>query len=103
MINLDPTRGREQAGPRPALVISSDGLNSLPADLAIIVPGTTRDKRIRTHVRVDPPEGSVQLPTFFMPEHVRSVSRDRFDTRWGRVSDRTLKEVTDRLRLVLEM
>jgi mRNA interferase MazF len=36
-INLDPTLGREQAGTRPALVLSVDKFNHGPADLLIVL------------------------------------------------------------------
>ena len=41
LVDLDPTRGREQAGKRPALVISTNEFNGSPADLVVIVPITS--------------------------------------------------------------
>ena len=40
-LNLDPTRDHEQAGSRPALVISVDTFNHGPADLVVILPVTS--------------------------------------------------------------
>lgn len=42
MVDLSPTRGREQAGMRPALVLAVDKFNHGPADLVIVVPLTNR-------------------------------------------------------------
>jgi len=38
LADLDPTRGHEQAGRRPVLVVSDDIFNRGPADLVIILP-----------------------------------------------------------------
>ena len=35
-VDLDPVRGHEQAGTRPALVVSVDEFNEGPADLVVI-------------------------------------------------------------------
>lgn len=94
LINLDPTLGHEQGGTRPGLVISANMMNHGPADLAIVIPITTRDKRISTHVRVDPPEGGLQDVSFIKTEDVRSVSiSKRFIKRWDTVEASTLQQV----------
>ena len=38
-VNLNPTKGREQAGTRPVLVLSADAVNALPL-VATVVIGT---------------------------------------------------------------
>jgi mRNA-degrading endonuclease toxin of MazEF toxin-antitoxin module len=38
LVDLNPTQGHEQAGIRPAVVISTDLLNHGPADLVIVAP-----------------------------------------------------------------
>jgi mRNA interferase MazF len=40
LADLDPVRGREQAGRRPILIVSVDGFNQSKAGLAIVVPLT---------------------------------------------------------------
>src|SRR4051812_22291191 len=74
LMDLNPTRGREQAGVRPFLILSVDPFNRGPAELLIGIPLTTKDRRIRTHVSVDPPEGGLTERSFAMVEAVRSVS-----------------------------
>jgi mRNA interferase MazF len=99
--DLDPTIGREQAGRRPAAVISVDQLGAGPSELAIIVPLTTSDHGARLHVPIEPPEGGVRGPSFAMPEMVRSVSRRRLVERWGRLSPATTDEIRRRARLLV--
>lgn len=101
MVNLNPTLGREQAGMRPALVASVDPFNHGPADLVVVLPITSKDKRIPLHVAVDPPEGGLTTRSFVKCEDVRSISRQRLTRKLGAVDAATMKEVEDRLRIVL--
>jgi len=101
MVNLSPTVGREQAGTRPALVISVDELNHSAADLVITLPITTRDKKIRSHVAVDAGEGGLRSRSFVKCEDIRSISRRRLEHRLGSVSPGIMAAVEDRLRILL--
>jgi len=100
-VDLDPTRGREQAGRRPGVAISVDQLGGGPSELAIMVPLTSTDHRQRLHVPIDPPNGGVRQRSYAMPEMVRSVPRDRLVERWGMVDDVTLVEIARRVRLLI--
>ena len=102
-VDLDPARGHEQAGTRPALVISVDEFNGGPADLVVLLPITTREKGIPFHVRVDPPEGGLKAVSFIKCEDVRSISKERLARRLGRVLPRTIAEVEFRLRVLLKL
>ena len=101
LIDLDPTRGHEQAGTRPALVVSVDPFNQTPLGLAVVVPITSRAKEFPLHVRIDPPEGGLQVTSFAKCEDVRSVARERLTKPLGRVSPAVLGQVEQRLRMLL--
>jgi mRNA interferase MazF len=103
VVDLDPTLGREQAGRRPALVVSASAFNAGPADLVVVVPLTASDRRIPLHVRIEPPEGGVRETSFAMTEMIRSVSRRRLATRWGAVQASTMRVVEDRIRVLLDL
>ena len=103
VVNLNPTRGHEQAGIRPALVVSADGFNRGRANLVIVVPLTSTARGVPLHVQVDPPEGGVRETSYVMCEAVRSISSDRLERAWGAVSPSTLATVEDRLRVVLDL
>jgi mRNA interferase MazF len=102
-VELDPVRGHEQGKVRPCLVISFDRFNKGPAGLAVILPITSTDRGIPLHVRVIPPEGGLSSESFIMCEMIRSVSTERLTKLWGRVSARVLRDVEDRLRLLLNL
>jgi mRNA interferase MazF len=103
MIDLDPTRGHEQAGHRPGLVISADAFNAGPAGLVIVLPLTSKRKAVRSHVPVDPPEGGLRQQSFIKCEDVRSVALERLSKRLGRVAPATLEAVEFRLRILMEL
>jgi mRNA interferase MazF len=102
-VNLNPTRGHEQAGQRPALVVSVDIFNHGPAGLVVVLPVTSVDKGIPLHVRVNPPEGGLTQRSFIKIEDVRSVSTERLRDLQGVVSASTMSLVEQRLRVLLQL
>jgi mRNA interferase MazF len=103
LVDFDPTRGREQAGKRPALIVSTNGFNKSAAELVVLIPITSKAKQVVWHVPVQPPEGGVKTTSFIMCEAVRSASNARLIQRWGAVSAATLDEVEDRLRILFDL
>jgi mRNA interferase MazF len=97
---LNPVEGHEQAGRRPCLVVSVDQLGTGPSGLAIIVP-VTRPERTALDVRIEPPEGGLDAPSFAQPYQVRAISRARLQRRRGRVRPATLAEVVGRVSLLI--
>ncbi len=103
LVDLNPVRGRDQAGTRPGLIVSADPFNHGPPGLVILVPITTRERGIPLHVRVEAGEGGLRETSFAKCEDVRSVSVTRLARRLGRVGATTLDEVEDRLRILLNL
>jgi len=101
LADLNPVRGHEQAGKRPCLVISADLFNQGVSGLVVVLPVTSKDKGIPFHLKVEPPEGGVKMPSFIKCEDVRSISVERLEKRWGTVSSETLALVEDRLRILM--
>jgi len=102
-INLDPVLGREQGGTRPALVISVDRFNQGPADLVVVLPITSKDKKQPIHVALEPPEGGLPVRSFVKCDDVRSISKQRLKRRLGGVAPSTMREVESRLRVLLDL
>jgi len=101
LVNLNPSRGHEQAGVRPGLVVSVDPFNHGPAGLVVLLPLTSIGKGIPFHVELNPPEGGVKVKSFIKCEDIRSVAKERLSRRWGRVSGSTFAAIEDRLRILL--
>jgi mRNA interferase MazF len=103
LVDLNPTRGHEQGGRRPGLVVSVDLFNQGPAGLVIVIPITTKEKGIPLHVEIKAPEGGLTKRSFIKSEDIRSVSRERLVQRLGQVARSTLDAVEDRLRILLNL
>lgn len=111
-VNLDPTRGREQAGRRPVLVVSADAINRQPL-VATVVVGTKSSNVPRdypTNVRVTARETGLPEDTLFLCFQLRSLDPSRFlepKTRRpnlaGVMPPSRMREVDEALRLVLGM
>ena len=103
LADLNPTRGHEQAGRRPVLVVSEDVFNGGPAGLAIVLPMTTTLRNIPSHVPVAPPEGGLKSRSAILCDAVRSVAIERLVVRWGAVERQTMAAVEDCLRILLRL
>lgn len=101
LADLNPTRGHEQAGQRPVLVISEDAFNKGMAGLVIVLPITSTYRGVPSHVPIKPPEGGTKNPSVILCEAVRSIAKERLVSRWDKVSSVTLAAVEDRLRILM--
>jgi len=62
LFDPDPVKGNEIGKKvRPALVVSNNLMNRGPSGLIIVVPITSKDKRIPSHIRINPPQGGFKL------------------------------------------
>jgi mRNA interferase MazF len=103
LVNLDPTLGREQAGTRPALIISENLFNQSYADLIIVIPITSKQKNIRSHVLIAKDEGGLTMESYAKCEDVRSISKQRLLKRLGQVSRQTMEQVEEKLRFLMAL
>jgi mRNA interferase MazF len=88
---LDPSTGREQAGRRPAVVVSSDGYLDVFTTLLVVVPVSRTDRGWPHHV---PLSGVAGLgKSFAITEQPRTISRERVGDAIGQVDDRCLAEI----------
>lgn len=105
-VDLDPTRGREQAGKRPVLVVSSDRVNKLPLVVAVVAGtnGNNLPNDFSTNVRLSPSETGLPMETVFMCFQIRALDQDRFPPKLaGKVSEEVMEIVDEALRLCLEL
>jgi len=103
-VNLNPVKGREQAGHRPVLVLSIDAINKLPLVVTVVVgtKGANISRDYPTNVRVNSAESGLPMETVFLCFQVRSLDPKRFsDKPAGRVSGETLRQIEDTVRYCL--
>ena len=111
-VDLRPTKGREQTGKRPVLVVSADAINRQPLVITVIV-GTkaaniTRD--YPTNIRVSREETGLTIDTVFLGFQLRSLDPARFidpitgtPNPAGFLKAEKMAEVEQALKLVLEI
>jgi mRNA interferase MazF len=96
LVNLNPVKGREQAGQRPVLVLSIDEINQLPLVVTVVV-GTKGENISRDYpinVRVSPQESGLPMETVFLCFQIRSLDPKRFPEKaTGRITDAVLEKV----------
>lgn len=100
---LDPVVGHEQGARRPVLVVSADGLHSLPIGMAIVVPLTGNDRGLVTQPRIAGDATGLRKPSFARPEDVRSIDIARLERRLGAVDGDALEDVRKVLRYFLDL
>lgn len=97
-LDFDPQAGHEQAGHRPAVVLSPKAYND-KIGLLVCVPMTTRIKGLPFEVRIAGSRASVALA-----DHVKSVDwRARNATRKGKVSIGELAEIRAKLAALISI
>ncbi len=101
--DLNPTRGHEQAGQRPVLIVSTDTFNHGPADLVVVLPLTRTGRRIPLRIQVDQPEGGLTDRSYIPVDAIRSIAKERLDRLWGTVSAETMALVEDHLAILLDL
>jgi mRNA interferase MazF len=95
--------GHEAGYRRPAVVISSDRLNRVGA-VAVVVPMTSRQRGLPTHVRVGVSESTgLSQVSWAKVDDVKSVSTDRLVEQLGEIDGLVLGDVEEALRFVLEL
>jgi len=93
-LDLDPTKGSEQKGTRPILVISNDAVNSnLPVLTCIpfssVKPGA---KIYPTEVFLSTEDSGLPKDSVLMLQQIRTVSIDRISgNRIGEIKDEEIK------------
>jgi len=94
--------GREQAGRRPAVVVSADRLNDSRAGVVIVVPCTTTRRGLPSHIELDPTASGLDHLSYAKAEDITSVADERLLARLGAAPLDTLFEITRALRFLLD-
>lgn len=105
-INFEPIQGSEQAGVRPAIIVSSDAVNAVLA-IVSVVPLTTRKSQRRAYsTETILPAGTAGLPqeSVALAHQIRTVSHARLLGSYGSITDETTREnVREALRVHLDL
>ena len=107
LVDLGTGRGHEQAGQRPALVVSDDAFNAGLSGLIMVVPLTskvTKSKNIPAHIPIASSEGGLRTASVILCDQLRTISRYRLGSKaWGAVMPSTMTRVDQVLRILLRL
>lgn len=100
--NLNPTKGSEQAGLRPVVVVSGNLLNQ-HLNIVIVVPLTTKVKRYKGNPVLMPTQtNGLQTESEMLVFHIRSVSKDRLVRKIGNIESSELDRAVKTLNEILK-
>jgi mRNA interferase MazF len=94
--DLDPTRGHEQAGVRPVLVISREPLHETSGTV-IALAITSRVPRVGFPLTREMTSVKLPKPSWVKINQVRTISTERLGKRIGRVAPDELAEILEGL------
>ena len=89
-IDLNPKTGHEQAGYRPALVVSNAVYNKY-AKMVIVCPITNTDNSFPLHIPLD---GRTQTTGYILCEHIRALD---VNARPHKVIEKLPEDILDRV------
>lgn len=93
LTNLNPTKGSEQAGVRPVVVISGNLLNH-HLNVVIACPLTSIIKNYKGNVILQPnTKNKLSQPSEILTFHLRSIAKDRLIKKIGVISSTELQKI----------
>jgi len=105
MAALDPTRGSEQAGTRPVIIVSRNAINQHGA-VVVVVPLTGSEHKRKIYpsqVLLRAGEGGLRKDSVALCEQLRAVSKERLGTSLGHLSLTRMGEVSEAIRIALDL
>lgn len=90
---LDPVTGSEQAGRRPAVIVSGNLLNTY-LEVVIVCPITSKVKGFKGNVLLEPSDANgLREKSEILIFHIRSVSKIRLKRKLGSISKEELGQL----------
>lgn len=99
--DLNPVRGREQAGHRPVLILSHDVFNARSGTV-IAMAITSQEPSAGFPLTLESRAAGLTKRSWVKISQVRTLSVDRIGKRLGRASDEELARVLDGLSEIIE-
>lgn len=98
--DLNPVRGHEQAGLRPALILSPEIFNERSGTV-IAMALTSQPQRAGFPLTMEITSVSLPKPTWVKISQIRTLSVDRLGKRMGHVSDDEMSQIIEGLNEII--
>jgi mRNA interferase MazF len=102
-VDLGQPIGHEPAFRRPAVVVSVDILNNGPGGLVVVVPITTANYGLRSHVELEPAGSGLDRTSYARCDQLHVVSVERLSSRQGIIGPEPIRAIDQALRFVLDL
>ncbi|MGH9104454.1 MAG: type II toxin-antitoxin system PemK/MazF family toxin [Acidimicrobiales bacterium] len=102
-VDLGRPVGHEPAFLRLAIVVSSDIVNNGPGEIVVVVPVTSTDYGLRSHVEIATGDSGLEHVSYARSDHIRVVSTSRIRRRLGNVAPDELRAIERALRFILDL
>jgi mRNA interferase MazF len=99
--NLDPTKGHEQAGHRPVLVLSHDVFNERSGTV-IAVALTSQEPKVGFPLTLELDSRKLPKKTWVKISQIRTLSTERLGARLGLATSEELSQVIDGLNEIIK-
>jgi mRNA interferase MazF len=103
LVDFGEPVGREQAGTRPAVVVSTDALNEGPSGVVVVIPLTSTRRGLPSHVEIEPGPSGLDHPSYAKCEDVKSISDRRLVDRLGVAGPESMFAIARVLRYLLQV
>ena len=102
LVSLDPTRGHEQRGVRPCVLVANpEVIADQRFPMVCVVPVTKTQGEGALYPSLDPGSSGLRTRSYALVDQVRSIDKRRITKIFGEISDKELKKIDEGLRLFL--
>lgn len=100
--DLSPTRGSEQAGKRPVLVISEEAVNqALPIVTVVFLTSFKKGRKVfPIETLLEPKDSGLKENSIVMAHQIRAVAKDRLAEKCGTIEK---EEIRERVRNIIKL
>ena len=102
LVSLDPTRGHEQRGVRPCVIITDpEVIKDQKFPMVCVIPVTKTAGEGALYPSLQPGSSGLRNKSFALVDQVRSVDKRRIVKAYGEIRDEELQNIDEGLRLFL--
>jgi mRNA interferase MazF len=102
-VDLGNPIGHEPAFLRPGVVVSAGVLNNGPGELVVLVPVTSANYGLRSHVEIAAGISGLEHASYARCDQLRAISTERIRVRRGDVAPHEMRAIEQALRFLLDL
>ena len=88
--DLNPSRGSEQSGTRPVLIVSNEAFNQATTNVTVLPLTSTKRRLYPSEVSLPRATAGQPLDSIIMAHQIRTISKGRLGRMFGYLADASL-------------